>query len=325
MSRRHGGGSFEVELDGTTYRIRLVESDPEAYDRFYNVIANPMLWFIQHYLWDLSNAPDIRRAEVEAYEQGYCVVNEDLARAVLEEVEERRAGRGDAPRLPPLHGAEVHPRGAPRRLPPPLRPHPLDPAGRLARAARATCARTSTRASSSNDIVAFHTRSYRRNFLLCCRELFDLDVDEDAGVVHFDGREVWVRAYPLPISAETFQRNAQRADGARVRARDPAPPARAPDPARGPRGPVEERPARLHGLRPLPRAAPGVPRAGHLHRAPDPVAPGRARVRRVPRADRGAGGRGQPPPRDHRLDADRPAPAREPARRRSPPTSTTTC
>ena len=41
----------------------MVESDPEAYDRFYNVIANPILWFVQHYLWDLSNAPDIRQEE----------------------------------------------------------------------------------------------------------------------------------------------------------------------------------------------------------------------------------------------------------------------
>ena len=29
----------------------------------------------------------------------------------------------------------------------------------------------------ANDIVGFHTRHYKRNFLLCCRELFDLDVD----------------------------------------------------------------------------------------------------------------------------------------------------
>jgi trehalose 6-phosphate synthase len=56
----------------------------------------------------------------------------------------------------------------------------------------------------SNDIIAFHTRSYRRNFLHCCRDLFDLEVDEEAGVVRFDGRDVWVRSYPLPISAETF-------------------------------------------------------------------------------------------------------------------------
>ena len=67
--------------------MKLVASDPDAYDRFYNIIANPMLWFIQHYLWDLSNAPDIRRNETEAFEFGYNVVNEDLARAVLEEIE----------------------------------------------------------------------------------------------------------------------------------------------------------------------------------------------------------------------------------------------
>ena len=108
--------------------MRLVASDPEAYDRFYNIIANPMLWFIQHYLWDLSNAPDIRRNEIEAFEFGYNVVNEDLARAVLEEIEgDERAGR-DGPRLPPLHAAGARPPRAPRRLPAPLRPHPVDAA-----------------------------------------------------------------------------------------------------------------------------------------------------------------------------------------------------
>ena len=56
------------------------------------MFANPLLWFIQHYLWDLSNAPDIRRNEVEAFEYGYNVVNEDLARggrwSEIEDVEE---------------------------------------------------------------------------------------------------------------------------------------------------------------------------------------------------------------------------------------------
>ena len=47
--------------------VLLVGSDVDAYNQFYNVIANPILWFIQHYLWDLSNAPDIRQAEVDAW------------------------------------------------------------------------------------------------------------------------------------------------------------------------------------------------------------------------------------------------------------------
>src|SRR4030081_424453 len=89
VADQHNGRPFPVHApDGGDYRVKLVASDPDAYDRFYNIMANPMLWFVQHYLWDLSNAPDIRRNETEAFEVGYNVVNEDLARAVLEGVKD---------------------------------------------------------------------------------------------------------------------------------------------------------------------------------------------------------------------------------------------
>jgi trehalose 6-phosphate synthase len=209
-SREHGGRSFDCEVDGTTYRVRLVESDPNAYDRFYNVIANPILWFIQHYLWDLSNAPDIRREEIDAYEYGYRTVNEDLARAVIEEV-------GDGEAVVMLHDYHLYEAPRPiRRARPDVFLHHFvhipwtqpDAWRVLPRDIREDI----YEGILSNDIIGFHTRAYRRNFLLCCRELFDLDVDEENGVVHFEDRDVWVRAYPLPISAESFLRTAQRAD-----------------------------------------------------------------------------------------------------------------
>ena len=128
-----------------TYHVRFVASDAEAYDRFYNIFANPMLWFIQHYLWDQSNAPDIRRHEVEAFEHGYNVVNEDLARAVLEEIE------GQDEPVVMVHDYHLYTlpamvrRERARRLPAPLHPHPVDAAGRLARAAeRASATRSTT-------------------------------------------------------------------------------------------------------------------------------------------------------------------------------------
>jgi trehalose 6-phosphate synthase len=62
----------------------------------------------------------------------------------------------------------------------------------------------------ANDIIGFHTRSYRRNFLQCCEDLFDYDVDYDRGVVRVEDREVWVRAYPLPIDATAVQAVAAR-------------------------------------------------------------------------------------------------------------------
>ena len=62
----------------------------------------------------------------------------------------------------------------------------------------------------ANDIIGFHTRSYRRNFLQCCRDLLDLEVDFERGVVVCDDREVWVRAYPLPIDYEATRAVARR-------------------------------------------------------------------------------------------------------------------
>ncbi len=205
VSRRHDERSFEIELDEVTYRIRLVASDPDAYDRFYNQIANPLLWFIQHYLWDLSNVPDIRLEEREAWEDGYKRVNEDLAQAVLEEIEQMpdavvmvhdyhlytapsiiRRERPDAFLQQFVHIPWTQP-DAWRVLPAKMRTEIFE--GLL-----------------SNDIVGFHTRSYCNNFMQCCRELMGLDTDYARGAVFFNDRETWVRAYPLSIDVEGFQR-----------------------------------------------------------------------------------------------------------------------
>ena len=66
MAIEHHGQAFTAERDGASFQVRLVENDPEAHHRFYAIIANPILWFIQHYLWDLSNAPNIGNHEKDA-------------------------------------------------------------------------------------------------------------------------------------------------------------------------------------------------------------------------------------------------------------------
>ena len=138
------GGPVELELEGGSYKVDLVASDPDAYDLFYSTIANPQLWFVQHYLWDLSNSPDIRTEEKHAWEHGYKVVNEDIATAVIKRIEGQDEPAGDVPRLPPVHGAGTGPRRPPRRIPPPLRPHPVAAPRRLADPARGRGATRST-------------------------------------------------------------------------------------------------------------------------------------------------------------------------------------
>jgi trehalose 6-phosphate synthase len=201
-SREEGGRAFTVRApQGGEYSVRLVESDPDAYDRFYNIIANPMLWFIQHYLWDLSNAPDIRRHEVEAFEYGYNVVNEDLAVAVVEEIADVSEP------VVMVHDYHLYtlPQLVRRARPDAFLHHFVHIPWPQSDAWRVLPNRIREEIYCgilSNDIVGFHTRSYRRNFLQCCRDLMELEVDFARGVVEFEGREVWVRAYPLPIDAK---------------------------------------------------------------------------------------------------------------------------
>ena len=209
-AERNEGRPFTVNApDGGDYRVKLVASDPIAYDRFYNIIANPMLWFIQHYLWDLSNAPDIRRNETEAFEFGYNAVNEDLARAVLEEIEDIEDP------IVMVHDYHLYTLpGLIRRARPDVFLHhfvhiPWSQPDSW-RVIPATMRDEIYRGILSNDIIGFHTRSYRRSFLQCCEDLMGLDVDFEESVVRCEDREVWVRAYPLPIDSSAVQAVAKR-------------------------------------------------------------------------------------------------------------------
>jgi trehalose 6-phosphate synthase len=208
-ARHHDGTPFPVDTPtGGEYLVRFVESDPYAFDRFYNNIANPMLWFIQHYLWDLSNAPDIRRNEVEAFEYGYNVVNEDLAHAVIDQV------HGQSDPVVMVHDYHLYTLpGLVRRARPDVFLHhfihiPWTQPDAW-RVLPSRIRRELYEGLLANDIIGFHTQAYRRNFLQCCRDLMGLDVDFEAGVVDYEGHEVWVRAYPLPIDAAATRRVAE--------------------------------------------------------------------------------------------------------------------
>jgi trehalose 6-phosphate synthase len=208
----HGGRAFEIETpEGGTFRVRFVASTPEAYDRFYNIIANPILWFIQHYLWDQSNAPDIRRHEAVAFDQGYKTVNRDLAEAVVQEID------GQEEPVVMVHDYQLYllPEMVREARPDAFLHHFVHIPWTQPDAWRVLPTRMREeiyRGVLSNDIIGFHTRSYQRNFLQCCRDLLDLEVDMERGLVEFDGREVWVRAYPLPIDWRATQAIARRAD-----------------------------------------------------------------------------------------------------------------
>jgi len=210
VSRGAGGGDMTVRHDGHSFSVRFITAGPEAYDLFYNVIANPLIWFIQHYLWGLAEAPEIGGGEIRAWDEGYVAVNGLFADAICRELESAE----DEQTLVMLHDYHLYlcPAMVRERCPGAFLhqfihiPWPQPDAWRvLPRRMREAI----LRGVLSNDIIAFHTKKYARNFLMGCEGLEGVEVDHGRAAVRTGDREVWVRAYPVSIDCEEFRHLAE--------------------------------------------------------------------------------------------------------------------
>jgi trehalose 6-phosphate synthase len=165
----------ETGHDGAAYRLRLVAHDREAYRRYYDVVSNPMLWFIQHTLWNPPYSPDLDLDFEQAWSGGYEVVNAGFAAAVAAELERTpeaavffhdyhlylaprllRALRPDATLMHFVH--------VPWPQPDSWGVLPL----RLRRAVHDGLV--------ANDVVGFQTERWRGNFVQCAHEFLGEDV-----------------------------------------------------------------------------------------------------------------------------------------------------
>ena len=165
----------ETARDGSPYRLRLVAHDRQAYDWYYNVVANPMLWFVQHSLWELPYAPKIDAAFHRAWAEGYVAVNASFAAAVDAELERMpdaavffhdyhlylapRMVRERRPNAALMHFVHI-----PWPQPDYWSIFPKD----------ARCAIHD--GLIANDVIGFHTERWRRNFIYSVRELLGEDV-----------------------------------------------------------------------------------------------------------------------------------------------------
>ena len=66
--------------------LRLIKPNKKAYHGYYNVISNPMLWFIQHQLWDTPRNPSITQETWDAWGTGYLPINKAFAQVVAETI-----------------------------------------------------------------------------------------------------------------------------------------------------------------------------------------------------------------------------------------------
>ena len=198
-----GDAIAETARDGSSYRVKLVAHEPTAYDWFYNVVANPTLWFLQHYLWNFAQAPNIDRGLHHAWQEGYVTVNAGFAEAVVAELEAEPGS--------PVFFHDYHLYLAPRfvrtRMPEAALSHFVHipwPEPDYWRVLPEAIRRALHDGLLANDVVGFHTDRWRRNFLRSCADILGAECDFLDGAVEYDDRTIHATSRPISVDPAEF-------------------------------------------------------------------------------------------------------------------------
>jgi trehalose 6-phosphate synthase len=209
VARETGGQPFdEIAADGSSFRLQLIDHDPGAYDGFYNVFSNPLLWFLQHYLWELAYTPGLDHGVYHAWEEGYVRVNRSFADAVLGELEPDAAVffhdyhlylaprfvREEAPDATLAHFVHI--------------PWPQRDYWNVLPVAIRTAIHDGLLA---NDMVGVHTQRWRLNLLRCASDIAGAACDFGEGTATYRGRRTLVTHHAISVDPAEFEELAESA------------------------------------------------------------------------------------------------------------------
>src|SRR3954468_5322239 len=199
-----GGAAIDERArDGSPFRLRLVAHDETAYDWFYNVVSNPMLWFLQHYLWQLAYEPSVDIALQHAWDGGYAAVNETFAEAVLEELE----AEPEAAVFFHDYHLYLAPRLVRERAPDALLAHFVHipwPQTDYWHVLPDRIRRAIHEGMLANDVVGFHTRQWCLNFMRAASDVGEADADFGESVVSHGDSRTLVTVHPISVDASEF-------------------------------------------------------------------------------------------------------------------------
>ena len=185
------------------YDLRLLSFDPDVYSGYYNEISNRMLWFANHCLWDEVGIAG-KDLTPSAWGSAYEPVNRAFAEAAADHLEQGalvlfqdyhlctaprhlRNIRPDASISHFTHSSFCGPEGF-EPLPPEIMEGVV--IGML-----------------GADLVGLHVAPWVDGFYRCC-ERVGAAVDRELGVVEYEGRRTWVRAYPIPVDVRDLRERA---------------------------------------------------------------------------------------------------------------------
>ena len=207
VSENGQGPHIKSPLPGHEINLRYVVTPRRVYHKYYNILCNPLLWFLQHYMWNPPYNPNVDAAVHDAWESGYIPVNQAFANAVISEAQALE-------QTPIVIGHDYHlylmpefvRKGVPEAViqhfvhipwPTPQYWHMI-PDYIIRRICESLC---------TTDLLGFQTIGDVRCFLDTVEEFVpDVTVDRTSHTVARNGRTTSVKVYPISINVEEVQR-----------------------------------------------------------------------------------------------------------------------
>ncbi|MDA0732984.1 MAG: hypothetical protein BZY73_06445 [SAR202 cluster bacterium Casp-Chloro-G3] len=207
ISNNGQGPHLKSPLPGHQINLRYVVTPRRVYHKYYNVMCNPLLWFLQHYMWNPPYNPNVDASIHDAWRSGYIAVNQAFARAVIEEAQ--------ASGLPPVViGHDYHlyllPEFVRKEIPEAIIQHFIHIPWPTPRYWQMIPRYIITEICSSlcrADVVGFQTPQDRQSFLDSVEEFLpEATVDRVQHLVCFEQQKTQVEVYPISINVADVQR-----------------------------------------------------------------------------------------------------------------------
>jgi trehalose 6-phosphate synthase len=202
-----------AELD--RIRMQLVTLNPRQYRAYYNVISNPLLWFIQHKLWDSPRDPVINSETWAAWREGYVPINQRFADAIADALD---ANLADPNRPVIVFPQDYHlylvPHFLRARLGNRVQIQPFIhipwPGPDEWRVLPAEIRSTLLESLLESDRIGFQTSGDAFNFVQTCRIFVDSAHSRGSRAsIEQHGRVVEAKSYPISIDVEKVEALAQ--------------------------------------------------------------------------------------------------------------------
>ncbi len=207
--------------EGVEVYLKFITPSEDAYYGYYNVIANPLLWFLQHSMWDVPRTPVINAGTWQSWHEGYVAVNEMFAAAIEEEVRTQAT-----PPLVMLQDYHLYltARSLWRALKPGKRPTMLHfihipwPGPEYWRILPPEMRNTILDSLCATDLLGFQTQEDALNFLRTCETLIPRAYPKyRRGSIWYRNHRTHVRDFPISIDVDALQETARSEEVAEYR------------------------------------------------------------------------------------------------------------